>query len=405
MPLELKGTIKPGQADTRYYMIRLQVNGRRIVVSSNTRKKDLAIRKEAEVAEAVRQNPLMTQADIVALVRGEGSVSHASALRAEGGLTLKVALDRCLRDLTVWGRIKASLEYGRLARTLEEILGADTPLAMIDGRAVKRVVKVLSEERRLSGATVNRHLAVLRRMFNVIVEQREEDPTSWVGAPLTFPKVKQLKERGAREYFMSPEHEAAIFSAVLGLDEERPGPQGGPPRHLNAYRYHALFLVLVESGLRLSEALKLRWEQLEMPRSSTVGMIKLHTKTELKTGKPRSVPMTEKCREVLDGCKGIAKGPFADLNACRAQHIWKRAKKVAGVTHGDCVIHSLRHTCASRLLRAGVDMMVVKEWLGHSTIVTTQGYLHLATSSLTSAAMNLTQLRNAAAAEASDASI
>jgi integrase len=347
----------------------------------------------------------MTQADIVALVRGEGSVAHVSALRADGRLTLKAALDRCLRDLTVWGRIKASLEYGRLAKTLEEILGADTPLALIDGQAVKRVVKVLSEERGLSGATVNRHLAVLRRMFNVIIEQREEDPTTWVGAPLTFPKVKQLKERGAREYFMSPKDEAGIFSAVLRLDDERPGPQGGPPRHLNAHRYHKLFLVLVESGLRLSEALKLKWDQLEMPRSSPVGMIKLYTKSALKTGKPRSVPMTEKCREALDACKGVSGGPFGDLNACRAQHIWKRAKKVAGVTHGDCVIHSLRHTCASRLLGAGVDMMVVKEWLGHSTIVTTQGYLHLATSSLTSAAVNLTQLRSAAAAEASDASI
>lgn len=405
MPVELKGTLKPGEADTRYYMIRAQVNGRRVVVSANTRKKDLAIRKETEVVEAVRKNPLMTQAEIVELVRGSGSTAHVSALRADGKLTLKVSLDRCLRDPAVWGRMKANAEYARNAKALERMLGADTPLSLIDGAAVSRVVKVMSEEQGLAAATVNRHLAVLRRMFNVIMEQREQDATKWTGAPLTFPKVKQLKERGAREYYMSPEDEVGIFTAVLKLDEEVPGPQGGPPRKLDAHRYHSLFMVLVESGLRLGEALKLSWAQLEMPRSSPVGMIKLFTKSALKTGKRRSVPMTEACREVLDQCRGIPGGPFSDLNAFRAQHIWKKAKKVAGVTHPDCVIHSLRHTCASRLLGAGVDMMVVKEWLGHSTIVTTQGYLHLATRNLTSAAVNLTALRSAAAAEACTASI
>ena len=36
MPLQLKGTLKPGEADRRYYMIRVQVDGRRVVVSANT---------------------------------------------------------------------------------------------------------------------------------------------------------------------------------------------------------------------------------------------------------------------------------------------------------------------------------------------------------------------------------
>ena len=43
------------------------------------------------------------------------------------------------------------------------------------------------------------------------------------------------------------------------------------------------------------------------------------------------------------------------------------------------VIHSAtRHTCASRMVNAGVDLYVVKEILGHASIVTTQIYAHLA---------------------------
>jgi site-specific recombinase XerD len=41
------------------------------------------------------------------------------------------------------------------------------------------------------------------------------------------------------------------------------------------------------------------------------------------------------------------------------------------------VIHSLRHTCASRLVNAGVDLYVVCKWLGHSSIQITERYAHL----------------------------
>jgi site-specific recombinase XerD len=41
------------------------------------------------------------------------------------------------------------------------------------------------------------------------------------------------------------------------------------------------------------------------------------------------------------------------------------------------VPHMLRHSCASRLVNAGIDLYVVKEWLGHSTIQITERYAHL----------------------------
>jgi site-specific recombinase XerD len=46
------------------------------------------------------------------------------------------------------------------------------------------------------------------------------------------------------------------------------------------------------------------------------------------------------------------------------------------------VMHALRHTCASRLVNAGIDLYVVKEWLGHSSIQITERYAHLSPSKL-----------------------
>ena len=49
------------------------------------------------------------------------------------------------------------------------------------------------------------------------------------------------------------------------------------------------------------------------------------------------------------------------------------------------VLHALRHTCASRLVNKGIDLYVVKEWLGHSSIQITERYAHLAPQKLANA--------------------
>lgn len=388
MPLLLKGTVKPGAADRRYYMIRVQAAGRRVNLSSGTRKRDLAEHKEQMVLDALMANPQVTQQELVELVRGEGASTPASRASApKGALTLKGAFDRCLRSPTAWRGLKSNHAYAILCRKIQAVMGANTPLASITRRDIEGFITHMLDQEKAAPATVNRHLACLRRMFNIALLDE------WDDAPDHFPKVRQLKERGARQYFMSSEDESAIFTQVLALDTVRPGPEGGIPRKRDAHRYYVLFTFLVETGLRLGEALGLQWVEVSTPTGGDA-ILKLFRPEALKTGKPRSVPLTQKAQEALQACKGVKGGPFTDLNARRAQDIWTRAKEAAGVTHRDCVIHSLRHTCASRLLESGVDLKIVKEWLGHSVITTTDGYTHLATHQLTAAAAGLEKLRS-----------
>jgi len=56
------------------------------------------------------------------------------------------------------------------------------------------------------------------------------------------------------------------------------------------------------------------------------------------------------------------------------------------VRDDEFVLHALRHTCATRLVNKGVDLYVVKEWLGYSSIQVTERYAHLAPSKLVHAA-------------------
>lgn len=58
--------------------------------------------------------------------------------------------------------------------------------------------------------------------------------------------------------------------------------------------------------------------------------------------------------------------------------IFRKAKKKMGLADDkDFVPHALRHTCASRMVRRGVDLYIVKEILGHSSITVTERYAHL----------------------------
>ena len=97
--------------------------------------------------------------------------------------------------------------------------------------------------------------------------------------------------------------------------------------------------------------------------------------------------MTKRVRIILK--ERQAKSPIKpfDMSMFQAENAWKSVRKKMGLEKDtQFVLHALRHSCASRLVNKGVDLYVVKEWLGHSTIQVTEKYAHLAPGKLAHAA-------------------
>jgi site-specific recombinase XerD len=93
--------------------------------------------------------------------------------------------------------------------------------------------------------------------------------------------------------------------------------------------------------------------------------------------------MTKRVGRILQGREG--QKPF-NLTVNQCEYAWSWVRKQLDLEDDKMfVIHSCRHTTASRMVSAGVDLYVVKEILGHSSIQVTERYAHLAPGKLVQA--------------------
>lgn len=376
MALKLKGSApRPGEADRRYYMIDVQVHGRRIRLSTGTKDRELALKNEQFVVDTLRVSPNTPESVLREGLRGS-LVAAKIAKRRGVGLTLREAFERGYRDPRVWGDIKRqdAIQYKQVI--LERIFGADCPLAAINQDAVDdAMLRLLKGEgghperkaRPRDNATVNRTLSVLVSLIRTAREVWREESVREV------PILPHLDERGGREFILDIEQEKKVLDAVLAIDKKPDSEKGGRKRKRDAYRYHGLYIVLLDTGMRHGEALGMAHENVDLKRRE----IRLDRRERLKTeSSRRAIPMTERVFEVLssDACRSVKGGPFRDLNQNRSRYYWSEALKDVGIKDRDAVIHALRHTNGTRLLSAVGDVRLAQVWLGHSDIKTTQRY-------------------------------
>jgi integrase len=137
---------------------------------------------------------------------------------------------------------------------------------------------------------------------------------------------------------------------------------------------HDLVILLVDTGMRLGEALAITNKDIDFDRNIIVLGSEI-TKSE----KTRSVPMTRRVREMLVPMAAVSeKVSVFSVKVDAVERAWLKVKKEAGYEDaGGMVLHALRHTYASRLVQAGVELYTVKELLGHSTFKMTERYAHL----------------------------
>ncbi len=384
MPLRLKGTApQSGEPDRRYYMIDVQEGLRRVRLSSGTRNKALAEQKEQAVLDALRHDIEIPHEELQALVRGNVRAAQLSIQRPPKGMTLKDACDDALSDRQPWGRSKkgwadcatASTYAGHL-RDMQRILGADMPILRFDKESVDQIVQDLQEEADEDADTPGRSKAancgttINRKMFTLYSVIRRLQARGLPAPHLPY-YARFDESDNARQFVFTHEQEKELHEALLVLDTLPDGNEGGHPRKRDAHEYRDLFVFLADVGCRLTAGLNVSWK--DISQHNGVPFVQFFRKKDLKGGKARTTPLSLRAREVIERRRKLGgTGPFSGLNKRRAQHLWTSAKNRTSLANEtEAVIHALRHTCATRMLRATGDIKLVQEWLGHSAIQTT----------------------------------
>lgn len=148
-------------------------------------------------------------------------------------------------------------------------------------------------------------------------------------------------------------------------------------------RDHALLLVAVQTGLRLSELISLCRDAVFLGMGA-------HIRVLGKGRKERATPLTRQTTTVLNAWLREIPAPsdaivFPSIRGARlsadgvqyllAKHVTKAVRNCPSLAKKRVTPHVLRHTTAMELLQAGVDRTVIALWLGHESTDTTQIYL------------------------------
>lgn len=231
------------------------------------------------------------------------------------------------------------------------------------------------ELRRVASAYDGKRLEQLPEACRAITEKGEAE--GWSPATIRN-RIRYLTAacRYAWKYHGLGEHDPAERVVVPEVNNERhvyatraqvlqmARAIKSDPTHEGLWREcRAIHMVLFYSGMRVSEALRAELRGNAFYLGTT------------KNGKPRLVPVHPRLRNFL----WVYDGRAMPAKITVQKHI-RLAREACGLT--DVHVHDLRHSAASEMINAGVDLYTVGAVLGHRDSRSTQRYAHLATDTL-----------------------
>lgn len=369
-----KGCLEKTKSGT--YRLVVQINGKKIRVSTKTSDKAKAKAfREVFMTRFVALDELALAeklADEVVLARMKVEKAKMAEEQAQPALRIDDALEAYLQDpkrnleapTTIGTDKNTSYNYGCFCRWIRE----HHPKCV----EMRHITKNIAEEylahlrRSISASTCGRHLAVFKRIWNVLGEKAKCTANPW--ATLKKPKATT---RGRANF--KPEEVTAIFKKL------EPGTE-----------LHTLCTIGVYTGLRLSDAAQLKWSSINFS-GNCVSLLPQKTKM---TQQFVDIPMHKDLRKVLEALP--RQGEYVLPDAAREyQHnpttLTDRFKKFlisagfntnekpAGYKH--CVaiygFHSWRHTFVTTMAEMGVSITVIQQIVGHMTEEMTERYCHI----------------------------
>lgn len=293
------------------------------------------------------------------LAEEEREAAEALQKDRDANLPFDVFFDQFLEDRETEGRPRAELikcrsNYTKWAKsTIGEIPPRKLKILNFKG-IVRKMEKAGSAPRTIIGV-----IGMIGQAYNHhIVHHNYLYPNPVNRKAILPPRVKKHNNR--RERYLSVE-EADLLLATL------PEP------------VRTMALMSLHMGFRAGELLKLKWADINDTKISI---------RDTKSGQPRSLTMTNAVKDALLSMER-GKNNVVVFTHSRTPvpmkeipKVFKRIVDKLGLNDDiedrrqRVVFHTLRHTCASWLVRAGIDLYTVKEVLGHSSITVTERYVH-----------------------------
>jgi site-specific recombinase XerD len=238
-------------------------------------------------------------------------------------------------------------------------------VAEVSADLVRRFLRHVEEQRGCGVRTRNQRLAAIHA-FATFVGERCPELIPWCGEVRAVPLKRY--DRPGLCYLDRPEMDALLASPDRSTEVGR--------------RDHSVLLFLYNTGARASEAAAVAIGDLAV-RSDGSGAVRLVGKG----GKTRHCPLWP---ATMASLRGITQGREAGeplfrnqrrmpttrfvIRATVARYLHQAAMACPSLAKKTVSPHVIRHTTATHLLRAGVDINTIRAWLGHVSIDTTNVY-------------------------------
>lgn len=214
------------------------------------------------------------------------------------------------------------------------------------------IMKYLREEKKISERSCNYYNSVIRFIYDVVIDK-----------PINQKQLPMFKKKRKIPKILSERELDIFFNAC----EE--------------YKYKTIFMMIYGSGLRISEAVAIRVEDID---SKNKRIFVRNGKGE----RERFTVLPEASIEMLRECYKRYKPRHPEgymflnregnpLKVERLRVYFRKYRRKAKIDE-EFIVHSLRHSFATKLVEEGVPLVQVKELLGHSCIRSTMTYVHVA---------------------------
>ena len=216
-------------------------------------------------------------------------------------------------------------------------------------------------ERKNDSASIARKVSSLRAFFKYLCVKMKQIPENPM-EELESPKLKKALPK-----YLSLEESIQLLESIDGRDKERD---------------YAIITLFLNCGLRLSELCSLNYSDIKTDGTMTVTG---------KGNKERTIYLNEMCVNAVkeymkvrpvDGVKDkhalFLSNRKSRISPNTVQHIVEKFIEKSGLGDRGYSTHKLRHTAATLMYqKGGVDVLLIKDILGHENLATTEIYTHI----------------------------